>query len=177
MTDTVITIIPIGEVSTFILEYIGKSLERTFNAVAKIVPGQNINSHIPGPFYGGRYNSTSILKYLSERVPGDTLKLLAVTESDLYSPIFSCMFGEAQLGGPCALVSLHRLRQEFYNLAPDQDIFLSRCEKEVIHEIAHTVGLLHCSDKNCVMYPSNNIIDTDVKSNSFCSTCAGLLKS
>ena len=176
MTDPIITIIPIGEVSANILEYIGKFLEHTFNVTTNIVPWQNINSHIPEPIYGGRYNSTSVLKYLSERVPGETLKLLAITESDLYSPIFACMFGEAQLGGACALVSLHRLREEFYDLAPDQNVFLSRLEKEVIHEIAHTLGLVHCSDRNCIMYPSSTIMDTDVKSNTFCPNCTPLLK-
>lgn len=175
MTDSIITIIPLGEVSSTILEFIEKTLEHTFNVTANIVPWQNTNSPLSKPLYGGKYNSTSLLMYLSERIHGDTLKLLAITEADLYSPIFSCMFGEAQLGGACALVSLHRLRQEYYNLAPDRDTFLSRCEKEVIHEMAHTFGLLHCSDKNCIMYPSSNIIDTDVKSNSFCPNCAGLL--
>lgn len=176
MADQVITIISIGKVNNFILKYIAKSIERTFNQTTKIVPWQNISFQIPDPVYN-RYNSTLILKCISERVQKDTLKLLAITEMDLYSPIFSCLFGEAQLGGYCALVSLFRLRQEFYNLNPDQNIFLSRCEKEAIHEIAHTFGILHCSDINCIMFPSNNIIDTDVKSNSFCPKCLELLES
>ena len=175
MTGPIITIIPIGEVRADILKYIGKSLEHTFNVTTDIVPWQNINTHIPEPLYGGKYHSTGILKYLSERVPENTLKLLAVTESDLYSPIFACMFGEAQLGGRCALMSLYRLRQEFYNLTPDPNVFLSRCKKEAIHEIGHTFGLVHCSDKNCIMYPSSTIMDTDVKSDFLCPVCASLL--
>ncbi len=176
MTDRTITIIPIDEINFPILEYIGKCLETTFDLETTIMTRQEIASHIPEPVYGGRYNSTNILKFMADRIPGSAFKLLAVTTLDLYSPIFSCFFGEAQLGGTCALVSLHRLKQEFYDLPPDQETFLARCEKEAIHEIAHTFGLLHCSNKHCIMYPSNNIIDTDVKSNTFCPDCTCLLK-
>lgn len=176
MAGQIITIIPIDEVNVSILEYIGKRLRITFNLETKIVPWQEITTHIPEPVYGGRYNSTNMIKFISQRIPEDTFKVLAVTERDLYSPIFSCYFGEAQLGGPCALVSLHRLRQEYYDLAPDDDIFFARCEKEAIHEIAHTLGLVHCTEKHCIMYPSNNIIDTDVKSTAFCPNCLGKLK-
>ena len=112
-----------------------------------------------------------VLKYLSENIPEDTYKTLAITDLDLYSPIFSCLYGEAQLGGKCALVSIFRMRQEYYNLRPDRELFLARCEKEAIHEMAHTMGLLHCNDINCIMFPSASIIDTDVKSNSFCPVC------
>jgi len=175
MAIQTITILSIGEVDPFLLEYIGKCIKLTFNLNIEIVASQAILTEIPEPAFGGKFNSTSILKSLCESKPGHSHKLLAVTEIDLYSPIFACFFGEAQLGGSCALVSLHRLRQEYYNLEPDQIIFLSRCEKEVIHEISHTYGLVHCIDKNCIMYPSNNIIDTDVKSNSFCSNCRRLL--
>ena len=175
MINQIITIVPIGEVSSFILKHIKKTLEQKFNFTINILPWEKISRDVPVPVHGDRYNSTRILKYIADRVPENTLKLLAITELDLYSPIFSCLFGEAQLKGSCALVSLFRLRQEFYNLSPDRDLFLSRVEKEVIHEIAHTFGLLHCCDKNCIMYPSNNIIDTDSKSSSFCPKCIRLL--
>lgn len=176
MAKQTITILPVGEVEASLLEYIGDCIKKVFNLNVKIVASQDILTEIPEPVFGGKFNSTTILKSLCENKPNDSHKMLAITEIDLYSPIFACFFGEAQLGGGCALISLHRLRQEYYNLEPDQPIFLSRCEKEVIHEISHTYGLVHCSDKNCIMYPSNNIIDTDVKSNSFCSNCRILLQ-
>jgi len=176
MRNQRITIIPIGEVDLFILEFLGECLKRTFALDTDIQPWETNIFQIPDATYKGRCNSTRILMHLSKRIPDNSLRVLAVTEYDLYSPIFSSMFGEAQLGGPCALISLHRLRQEFYDLPPDQTVFLSRCEKEVIHEVAHTFGLLHCSIRECIMYPSTNIVDTDIKSNIFCDDCASRLK-
>ena len=38
-----------------------------------------------------------------EPIPGE---LLGVTAVDLYIPILTFVFGEAQIGGPCGLVSL-----------------------------------------------------------------------
>lgn len=171
MTVRAVTIFPIGEIDSSILDFISKSIDETFPLTTTRLPNHNLSSIIPFSQYGNRYNSTSIFHYITKNISVDTLKLLAITEADLYSPIFSTLYGEAQLGGKCALVSLYRLRQEYYNLPPDQNIFLSRLYKVVIHEIAHTFGLIHCIDKNCIMYPSSNIIDIDVKSPLFCPTC------
>ncbi|NQU28427.1 MAG: matrixin family metalloprotease [Candidatus Marinimicrobia bacterium] len=171
MSDRIITIIPIGEIDNSFLDFISWSIEETFRITTALLPNYNLSAEIPPPLPGNRYNSTSILQYLSDKKFDNTLRLLAITESDLYSPIFSTLYGEAQLNGRCALVSLHRLRQEYYNLPPDQTIFLSRFHKVVIHEIAHTFGLIHCIDKNCIMYPSSNVIDIDEKSSLFCPSC------
>lgn len=176
MIEKKITLVPIGDIDDSLLEYISQSIITTFNLNTHLIPCQDLIGCVPEPVFGGRYNSTTLLKQLYGCLPGKIFKLVAITGLDLYSPIFSCLFGEAQLGGCCALISLHRLGQEYYGLAEDEALFLSRCEKEVIHEISHLFGLLHCSDKNCIMYPSNNIIDTDVKSSSFCPSCASLIE-
>lgn len=176
MINKTVTIIPIGEVSDFILKYISEIIKNSFNLNTTYTTLQKIASNISILSFGGRCNSTDILRDLSKRVPEGAHRLLAITELDIYSPIFSCLFGEAQLGGPCAIVSLHRLRQEYYNLPPDNLIFLSRYEKVVIHELAHTFGLIHCVNEHCVMYSSSNITETDIKSNLFCPRCTEQLK-
>ena len=174
MRERIISIVPLGEVEISVLNYIAGCLGSIFPLDARVMAGDDAPCLLPEEIVGGRCFSSRILHLLSVGM-GRTLKLLAVTEADLYSPIFSCLFGEAQLGGDCALISLHRLRQEFYDLPSDQKAFLSRCEKVAIHEIAHTFGLVHCRDKNCVMYPANNIAEVDTKSNSFCAGCARAL--
>lgn len=176
MVKKKITLVPIGHIDDSLLEYICQSIGNTFQLDSRIISCQDLLGEVPEPVYGGKYNSTTLIKGLSECLPEKIYKMVAITELDLYSPIFSCFFGEAQLNGCCALISLHRLHQEYYGLAGDDSLFLSRCEKEVIHEISHLFGLVHCTDIHCIMYPSNNIIDTDVKSNSFCPKCRVLIE-
>ena len=136
----------------------------------------NLAAHTPELLVEEKYNSTAVLLYLSKHIPVNTKKCLAISQRDLYSPIFSHLYGEAQLEGTCALMSLYRLRQEFYNQSPDPELFISRCRKEAVHETAHTFGLLHCSNRYCVMYPSSTINDTDEKSDVLCPVCVQLLE-
>ncbi|MCP5106023.1 MAG: hypothetical protein GY950_21745 [bacterium] len=179
MKDQIISIFPVDRIEESILKPVADSLERTFRFKTRIMAVEKMHAHTtqtPGLLHEGKYNSTALLLYLkNKKFPQNTLKILGVTRLDLYSPIFTHLYGEAQLKGPCALMSLYRLRQEFYNLPPDPAMFLSRCRKEAIHELGHTFGLLHCRDVNCIMYPSSTIEDTDAKSESFCSGCGMLL--
>jgi archaemetzincin len=176
MIEKKITLVSIGQINDSLLEYIRQSIRNTFHLESHLNTSQDLMGEVPDPVYGGKYNSTTLIKQLSECLPEKIFKMVAITEMDLYSPIFSCFFGEAQLNGCCALVSLHRLHQEYYGLAQDDALFRSRCEKEVVHEISHLFGLVHCNDSYCIMYPSNNIIDTDVKSSSFCPSCQVLIE-
>jgi len=135
------------------------------------VPPASLEAH------RSQYSSTKILKELLGEVPSDALKLLGVTEKDLCIPILTYVFGEAQLGGTVAIVSLARLRQEFHGLAPDRSLFLERTRKECLHELGHTYGLIHCKSKDCVMYLSNTVFDVDGKGRNFCRYCITMVAS
>lgn len=124
-----------------------------------------------------QYHSTKILKELVREAPADSLKVLGVVEKDLCIPILTFVYGEAQLNGVGALVSLARLRQEFYGVRPDEDIFRDRLHKEALHELGHTFGLIHCSLVECLMYLSNTILDVDRKGRAFCRHCQNALNS
>jgi len=90
---------------------------------------------------------------------------------DLYIPILTFVFGEAQMGGPCAVVSAHRLRQEFYGLPPNPELFRQRVIKEAVHEIGHTLNLTHCEDYSCAMAPSHAVEWIDLKEGTLCAGC------
>lgn len=120
----------------------------------------------------GQYASFAILDLLVRTCPADALRLLAVTRHDLFIPVLTFVFGHAQLGGRVALVSFARLRQEFYGLAADREIFLERAGKEALHETGHTFGLVHCADRGCVMSLATNVRHIDGKQAAFCAACA-----
>jgi archaemetzincin len=104
-------------------------------------------------------------------VTADSWRVLGIAAVDLYIPILTFVFGEAQMGGPCAVVSVHRLRQEFYGLPADQELFRQRALKEAVHEIGHTVNLTHCSDYQCAMAPSHAVEWIDLKESTLCAGC------
>lgn len=135
----------------------------------------------PDPWYAydtarGQYSSTLILRDALERRPAKATKLLVLTERDLFIPMLSYVYGQAQLNGAVALMSLARLRQEFYGLPPNRALFLWRVRKEALHEIGHTYGLTHCNEAMCTLRLSTNIQQLDVKGGDFCASCAILLR-
>jgi len=165
-----VDIIPIGRVENKILHKLSIPINRCFGYPCRINEEWEAPSYAYNPDRK-QYNSTRILKELCGWIKNDSIRIIGVTNLDLYIPIFTFVFGEAQLGNHCAIISLSRLRQEYYGLPPDNGLLLSRVEKEAIHELAHTFGLTHCHDVNCVMHASYTIGDTDVKSNQFCKLC------
>lgn len=118
-----------------------------------------------------QYSSTEILAGLAGRAIPDTSRLMAVTASDLYVPVLTFVFGEAQLEGHCAVVSTCRLRQEFYGLPADATLESRRLLKEAVHELGHTFGLAHCENYECVMAPSHAVEWIDLKTSKFCAPC------
>ena len=100
-------------------------------------------------------------------------RVLGVTGVDLYIPILTFVFGEAQMGGPCAVVSFHRLMQEFYGLPADPAVLIDRLIKESVHEVGHTLDLTHCDDYSCAMAPSHAVEWIDLKGQALCGSCQG----
>jgi archaemetzincin len=119
-----------------------------------------------------QYASIAVLELLSKTCPPDAWKLLAITGRDLFIPVLTFVYGQAQLGGRVAVMSLARLEQEFYGLPPNREVFLERARKEALHETGHTLGLVHCADRTCAMTLSTNIRQIDHKQAAFCPACA-----
>lgn len=123
-----------------------------------------------------QHASIPVLEMLSRLCPADAWKLLAVTDRDLFIPVLTFIFGHAQLGGRAAVVSLARLRQEFYGLAPNREVFVERACKEALHETGHMFGLVHCADGRCAMSLATNVRQIDAKHAAFCAPCAARLR-
>ena len=123
-----------------------------------------------------QYGSIAVLEMVLRLCPGDAGKLLAVTERDLFVPVLTFVFGQAQLGGRAAVVSLARLRQEFYGLPPNREVLVERAAKEALHETGHMFGLVHCADRSCAMSLATNVRHIDTKQAAFCAPCRARLR-
>lgn len=119
----------------------------------------------------GQYNSTLLLSQLLGVSGPRFERVLAVTNVDLFIPVLTYVFGEAQLGGPASIVSVYRLQNEAYGMPPDPDRLIERLTREAIHELGHTFGLVHCFYQTCVMRSSTYLEEIDLKSDRFCLDC------
>jgi archaemetzincin len=151
------------------LEHLAAALARTFRTPCRIRPDRFDVSYA---FDERRkqYYSTAIIQRL-ERASDPDARVLGVTACDLFVPVLTFVFGEAQLDGNCAVVSTARLKEEFYGLPPREDLLRLRLVKEAAHELGHTFGLRHCPDWCCVMTSSHAVERLDVKEADFCQSC------
>jgi archaemetzincin len=169
-----IGILPIGQIDSTILERVQENLNTIFPKTTTALIAEILQ--IPAEAFDenrNQYRSDIILNKVrfvagkeetSERV-------LGIADIDIFAPPLSFVFGEAERPGKSALISLYRLRPEFYKQKTNTELFLERTTKEAVHELGHTFGLAHCSNPYCVMYFSNSIFDTDRKQSLFCSKC------
>jgi archaemetzincin len=167
-------LLPIGNVDDGLLKDLRPAVEDIFRVSCRALP---VRLDPEFAFHGERqqYHSSEILHRMQSFLTADTWRVLGIAAVDLYIPILTFVFGEAQMGGPCAVVSVHRLHQEFYGLPADQELFRQRALKEAVHELGHTVNLTHCSDYQCAMAPSHAVEWIDLKQSTLCAVCQALV--
>lgn len=152
-----------------VLEFLAASLARIFRTPCRIRP-ETLDVTFSMDAVRQQYYSTAILQRMERAVDPDA-RVLGVTACDLYVPVLTFVFGEAQLDGNCAVVSTARLQEEFYGMPARHDLMRERLVKEAAHELGHTFGLRHCGDWRCVMASSHAVERLDVKGAEFCKAC------
>ncbi len=165
-----LSIVPINAIDAGLLTRLALCLEERFlyRCVVRVplaVPKTVLNSVRKQLFF------SSIAAKVAAAYEADAGIVLGVTDFDLYKTSHQFIFGSASPAQRCAVVSLHRLRAEFYGEKPNENALFQRLLKESVHEIGHTLGLKHCYNARCAMYYSNSIFDTDNKHSQFCENC------
>ncbi len=164
---------PIGDVDRSVLVHIGKGLPSVFPDTTCHV----IDAQFPLPENAfdkkrGQYRSNQILSAIqSYAIRAGFGRLLGVLNVDIFVPQLNFVFGEAAFPGRAALISLWRLKPEFYGEVSNRQVLEERSLKEGVHEVGHTLGLRHCSRLSCAMRFSNSVFDTDRKQRLFCDEC------
>ena len=123
----------------------------------------------------GQYSSVAMMRRALAAAPPSALRLLLVTEVDLFVPVLSFVFGQAQIDGTVAVMATARLRQSFYGLPSDDGLEIMRARIEALHELGHTFGLTHCHERTCSMSLATTVQHVDMKRDSYCAGCSALI--
>jgi len=167
-------LLPIGNVDAGLIVDMCPAIEAILGVPCNVLPDR-LDPEFAFHRERQQYHSSEILKRMQSRITADTWRMLGIAAVDLYVPILTFVFGEAQMSGPCAVLSSHRLRQEFYGLPCDLELFRHRMIKEAIHELGHTLNLRHCDDYRCVMASSHAVERIDLKGSALCESCRAAL--
>jgi archaemetzincin len=175
VADTnLVRLLPVGDPEPSLLSYLCATIPR-YLPVRCEISSTRLDA---ATFYHPerqQYHSSEILQAMQQLLQARDWRLLAVTGVDLYIPILKYVFGEAQMGGQCAVVSCFRLRQEFYGLDPDIPLLEERLLKESIHELGHTFQLAHCDDYRCTMASAHAVEWIDLREDRLCQSCEARL--
>ncbi len=163
-----IVISPIGNVNSRLCDSIAYHVQLFFGFRTQV---NSLIDDIEFAFDADRkqYHSTPILRKLTDNAPHRTLKILAVTHVDLFIPILTFVYGEAQLGGTSCIISTNRLYP--YPGYDREESDRNRIIKESIHELGHTFNLRHCKEKTCAMHYCRTLEDVDLKLHQYCRYC------
>jgi len=163
-------LLPIGDLDARLLKTLAPALADSFRIPCRILE-QRLDPRFAFHPERGQYHSSELLQAMQRHAANGAWRVLGVTAVDLYIPILTFVFGEAQVGGPCAIVSSHRLHQEFYGLPDDPELLIERVVKEAVHEVGHTFDLTHCHDYSCAMASSHSVEWIDLKEATLCGAC------
>ncbi|MCD6476967.1 MAG: archaemetzincin family Zn-dependent metalloprotease [Candidatus Aenigmarchaeota archaeon] len=175
-----VRIVPLGNVPIEILEEISLNIRSIFNAnsriMSKIDLPQDAKNHLRR-----QYDTDKLIDLLVDipevKFIEKTTPTLLVTNEDLYQNGLNFVFALEYPDKGILIVSLARLKPEFYNEGPDMSKLKQRAVKESIHVLGHYIGAEHCLNKECIMSYSPSVNDIDTKMKDFCERCKNKLRS
>ena len=166
-----IKIVPLVPVAEEIVSMLVAPLGQVFRSPVEVEPPLHGVIDRVYDYSRAQYNSTWLIRELLSLELNSSSKVLGITSVDLFVPILTYVFGEAQLEGIAGVMSTYRLDDTVYGLPPDRIKLFERSLKEAVHELGHTFGLLHCKNFNCAMHASTTVDDVDIKGATLCDDC------
>lgn len=174
MSSTTVTFVSIGIPDREFIEHAMQAAARQFACTVVI---KEVHLDI-SDFYDPvrrQYNADKLLHEIGRMDFPGSAKVMGLFNVDLFIPILTYIFGQAQLGGRTGIASMYRLSNERYGIAGNGDLLRQRFAEEIIHELGHLFGLIHCHTPGCVMQSSTYVEDIDQKEAMLCIKCRAAL--
>jgi archaemetzincin len=165
-----IVVAPLGESDFCELNRLAGHLAQIFSCAVDILSGARMPEEAYSP-YRGQYFAMVLLQKLELLKSAEREKVLALVDEDLYTPDRAWVIGASDRIAGTAVISLYRLRQEYFGCEEEEKVLYRRTCKETVHQIGHLFGMRACRNPRCAMYSSERMQDIDGKREKFCDNC------
>jgi len=170
-----VCVLPLGEdIGSDVLEIIAANIQAQLSLPVNILPAGPLPEQAYHPARR-QFNALAVLEHLRQTPVPDQTKVLGVMKADLFIPILTYVFGEAQLGNRCALVSLYRLQHMRDGSPAPLPLFFQRAAKLGVHELLHTFNIIHCDQEDCIMRFIQDLDAVDAQDLVLCRYCSAFL--
>jgi archaemetzincin len=172
-TEWRVEILPLGSFPAGLGAELTAAASRRLGAPCQLLAPEVLEA----PVVEGRtqVDADAVLRILETRPVDERTVVVGLTAEDIGSPLFTHFFGRARVNGHAAVVSIARLSPTFYGLPDDRAVTARRALLEILHEVGHVAGLLHCDRPSCVMRLTGTVEDLDARGTSWCESCAARL--
>ncbi|MFH2037415.1 MAG: archaemetzincin [Candidatus Zixiibacteriota bacterium] len=165
-----IVVVPLGEVEFMLVNRLATNIGPIFGRSVDILKGMKMPEESFNVIRNQYY--ASIIQAKLERVKANPREIIiGICEEDIYLPDEAWVIGNSDDVLGTSVVSLFRIRQEFYGLPENDNMVYSRLFKQAVHHLAHLFELPSCKNAKCINYFSQEMFDIDNKSEKFCDIC------
>ncbi len=168
-----IRLISIGEVDKNIISAVLSDISGVYSLRARFL-GSITPPHEAYNQWRKQWDAEKILEKLSNtsgKHIDQTIPCIGITELDIYYNKLNFVFALEDPFEGTGIISIARLREEFYDNPPNFTKLVERTIKEILHVLGHLLGLEHCSKEFCVMAFSPSVNDIDKKEMRYCDSC------
>jgi archaemetzincin len=165
-----IVLVPLGEVDFILVNRLATSIGPVFDRSVDILKGMKVPQESYNVIRGQNYASVILNKL--ERVKANQREfIIGLLEEDIYLPDEAYIIGHSDTVSRTAVISLFRIRQEFYGLPEDDKKVFIRLFKQTIFHLSPLFNLSSCRNPKCINYFSQKMFDIDSKGEKFCDLC------
>ncbi len=165
-----IVVVPLGEVDFTLVNRLATEIGPVFDRSVDILKGMKMPEEAFNVIRSQHY-ARVVLSKLERAKANQREKVIAICEDDLYLPDENYVIGYGDHLPGVAVVSLFRIRQEFYGLPEDESKIYERLIKESVHQLSYVFKVGQCRNSRCVHYETSSMMEIDQKAKKLCDIC------